>query len=119
MNQLEMFTRRIISELQQAFKSSGRFYCIVLSVNLPRAYNLVFDTVSLKWSKKFRKFVLKLFTTFIAVAAILVSPKHVGILPGVIIPVFIESTGNHTPRTTELYLIYLETALLYLRQSTR
>ena len=37
--------------------------------------------------------VLKLFTTFIVVAAILASPKQ-GILPGVIVPVFIEFTGT-------------------------
>ena len=36
--------------------------------------------------------VLKLFTTFIVVAAILASPKH-RVLPGVIVSVFIEFTG--------------------------
>ena len=36
------------------------------------------------------KMVLKLFTTFIVVAAILASPRHIGILPGVIVPVFID-----------------------------
>ena len=39
--------------------------------------------------------VLKLFTTFIVVAAILVSPKH-RFLPGVIVPVFIEFTDCNT-----------------------
>ena len=37
--------------------------------------------------------VLKLFTTFIVVAAILASPKR-KVLPGVIVPVFIEFTDS-------------------------
>ena len=37
---------------------------------------------------------LKLFTTFIVVAAILASPKHKRLSPGVIVPVFIEFTGS-------------------------
>ena len=39
-------------------------------------YNLVFETVVLKKSKYLGKMELKLYTTFIVVAAILASPKH-------------------------------------------
>ena len=57
---------------------------------------VIFSNVTQRGSRN-GKIVLKLFTTFIVVAAILASPKHrclTGLsLPGVIVPVFIV-TGN-------------------------
>ena len=47
--------------------------------------------------------VLKLFTTFIVVAAILASPKH-RVFPGVIVPVFIEFAVCH--RDTDIRISY-------------